>query len=180
MDMRTLVAVMLGLLLCFSSCKEKEEEPRYSGEILLSSEILQSGQDYIFYGYSFQTGRISTYSLTSSVLPDLAVNHLELHDSINVDLLSSNDEDAFYKNGTFATAEEAEAYFNNYTEVIATNFQPIAYNIKNNQVWTVHTLSKHFAKIWIKDITVRTGSQSDYAELRIRYQYQPDGSRIFD
>lgn len=169
----------LVVVLCFS-CKEKDEGPRYSGEILLSSEILQSGQDYIFYGFSFETGKISTYSLTSSVMPDLALIHVELEDSVNVDLMSSNEQDAFYKNGIFSTAGEAEAYFNNYTEVIATSFQPIAYYIKKNQVWTVQTDSKRFAKIWIKDISVLTGSQSDYAEVRMQFQYQPDGSRTFE
>lgn len=175
------IIVLLALIgtVCVS-CKEKEEDPQYSREIVLSSERLQSSTGWDFYGFSFETGKISVYTITSSVFPDLHVEDVELEDSVNIDLRSSNDQDAFYKNGTFSTVAEAEAYFNNYIEVTATTFQPIAYNVKKNQVWTVQTISKRFAKIWIKEITVMQGGQSNYADVKIQYQYQPDGSRIFD
>jgi hypothetical protein len=172
--------LILTITVIAIACKKKEEEPEYSGEIILSSEILQSGQDYVFYGFSFESGKISTYSLTSSELPDLAAIHVELVDSVNIDLLGSDDQEAFYKNGIFPGPAEAEAYFNSYSEVIATTFQPIAYYIKENQVWTVQTAKNHFAKIWIKEISVKQTGQEHYAELRIQYQYQPDGSRVFD
>jgi hypothetical protein len=172
--------LLSAIVLIAISCDKKEEEPEYSGEIILSSEILQSGQSYVFYGFSFESGKISTYSLTSSVLPDLAAVHVELVDSVNIDLLGSDDQEAFYKNGIFPGSTEAEAYFNSYSEVIATSFQPIAYYIRENQVWTVQTDKNHFAKIWIKEISVKQTGQEKYADIRIQYQYQPDGSRIFD
>jgi len=178
--MKKISVLIVGFVVICFSCKKEDKDPQYSGEIVLSSEILQSGQNYFFYGFSFETGEILTYGLTSSTLPDLAVNHVELEDSVNIDLLSSNDQDAFYMNNTFSSSSEAEAFFNNYGEVIETGFQPIAYNIKENQVWTVQTIGSRFAKIWIKEISVKTGSQSDYADVRIQYQYQPDGSRTFD
>jgi hypothetical protein len=175
------IIVLLALIgaICVS-CKENEEEPQYSGEIILSSERLQSGTGWDFYGFSFETGRISVFTITSSVFPDLAVEDVELIDSVNIDLRSSNDVDAFYMNGTFSSAAEAETYYNNYNEVTATQFVPIAYNIKKNQVWTVQTLSKRFAKIWIKEITVEMGGQSEYAKVTFNYHYQPDGTRIFN
>jgi hypothetical protein len=178
--MRKTGILLACIVLACLSCKKKEEEPKYSGEILLSSELLQSGQDYVFYGFSFEAGKISTYSITSSLMPDLAAIHVILGENITVDLSSSNDVDAFYKNGIFSTPEEAEAYFNNYTEVITHEFQPLAQNIKENQVWTVQTAGKRFAKIWIMEITYQSGSLSDFATVRIRYHYQPDGSRTFN
>ncbi|MFC2115451.1 hypothetical protein ACFLTU_03200 [Bacteroidota bacterium] len=178
--MRKIGILLAVLVLVCSSCAKKEEVPQYKGEIILSSELLLSGQSYVFYGFSFQTGQISTYSLTSSVKPDLAIINVELEDSVNLDMTGSDDQEAFSENGIFSTAGLAEIFFNNYTEVPSLDFQPIAHNIKTNQIWTIQTASKHFAKIWIREITVLPGTVSDYADIRIQYQYQPDGSRIFD
>ena len=178
--MRKIGVLFAVMVLVWVSCDKKDVEPQYSGEIILSSELLQSGQNYVFYGFLFETGKISTYSLTSSTKPDLAAIHLIFADNISVELTSSNDQDAFYNNVNFSTAEEAEVYFNNYNEVNAGNFQPIAHDIEENQIWTVQTSSRHFAKIWIKEITLKKGSLSDFIDIRMQYQYQPDGSRIFD
>jgi len=177
--MRKISVLIAGLVVICFSCKKKDEDPQYSGEIVLSSEILQSGQSYVFYGFSFETGEISTYSLADAP-PDLAAIHVILGENMTVDLSSSDDENAFYKNSNFSTSSEAEVYFTNYGEVLATDFQPLAQSIKENQVWTVQTAKKNFAKIWIKEITVQTGSTSDFADIRIQYQYQSDGSRTFD
>jgi hypothetical protein len=177
--MRKAWVLLAIIVLAFNGCKKTEKEPQYSGEIVLSSELLQSGQDYIFYGFSFTTGEISTYSITSSVHPDLSAIHVIMGENISVDLQGSNDVAAFYPNGTFGSATEAEDYFNNYTEVVAEDFQPLAHSIQENQVWTVQTASNHFAKIWIEDISYKTGPLSEYADVRIRYQYQPDGSGTF-
>ena len=177
--MRKISVLMAGLVVICFSCKKEDKDPQYSGEIVLSSEILQSGQNYVFYGFSFETGEISTYSLTDAP-PDLAAIHVILGENMTVDLSSSDDQDAFHKNSNFSTSTEAEVYFTNYGEVLATDFQPLAHSIKENQVWTVQTAKNNFAKIWIREITVKTGSTSDFAEIRIQYQYQPDGSRTFD
>ncbi len=173
------IALVVIALFC-SSCDKKTEEPQFSGEINLSSELLQSGQSYVFYGFSFEIGAISLYSLTSSTLPDLAAIHVIFGDTVTVDLNSSNETDAFYKNSTFQNATEAEAYYNNYTEVITSDFQPLAHSVKPNQIWTIQTGNKRYAKIWIKEITHMKGSISDFVDLRIQYEYQPDGSRTFD
>jgi hypothetical protein len=178
--MRNIIILVLVIMLVCSSCNEKEDEPRYSGQIVLSTETQLSGQSYVFYGFSFSTGKVSTYSYPGSAVPDLALQAVELIDSVNIDMLCSNDEDAFYKNGIFPSPGDAETYFRNYNEVIATQFQAIAYGIRENQVWTVQTASKRFAKIWIKDIEVIMQGQTSYANVTIEYEYQPDGSRIFD
>ena len=173
------ISVVFAVLIwvCFSC--EKKEDPKYSGEIILSSELLQSGQSYSYYGFTFEDGQIKVYPPNSSVQPDLAAIHIIFNQDISVTLQSSNQIDAFYKNGEFQSAGEAETFFNGYTEVTANNFQSQGDNIKINQVWTVQTASDKFAKIWIKDIQVKTGPLSDYVELTIKYQYQPDGTRTF-
>lgn len=147
-----------------------------SGEFMLSSELLQSGQTYFYYGFTFKYGQIFIFP-NDSVQLDLAATYNNFNQDIT--LQSSNQVDAFHKNGTFLNAADAEAYFNNYYEVTAEGFQPWADNIEVNQVWTVQTNAKKFAKIWIKDSQIKTGTISDYVELTIKYQYQPDGSKIF-
>lgn len=173
--MRKIVFLIAGMLLI--SCQKNNEEPKYSGEIVLSSELLQSGQSYAYYGFTFADGKISIYPPGSSNQPDLAVVYNDFNQEII--LQSSNQIDAFYKNGDFQSEAEAEAYFEAYLEVTAEDFLPQAENVKPQQVWTVHTASGKYAKIWVREITIQAGSLTDFANVRIRYQYQPDGSRSF-
>ena len=176
--MRKISVLLVGLVLLGVSCKKEEETPQYSGEIQLSSEILQSDEPH-FYGFSFKTGKISLYAY-SDAPPDLAAIHLGSGDNLMVDMSGSDDMEAFHKNGNFTSSAEAESYFNNYNEVLTQEFVPLAQSLKVNQVWTVQTANKHFAKIWIREITTQTSSQSDYAIIRMQYEFQPDGSRTFD
>lgn len=173
--MRKIVFFIVGILLI--SCQKNNEEPKYSGEIVLSSELLQSGQSYAYYGFTFADGKISVYPPGSSNQPDLAVVYNDFNQEII--LQSSNQIDAFYKNGDFQSEAEAEAYFEAYLEVTAEDFLSQAENVRPQQVWTVQTASGKFAKIWIREITIQVGSLTDFANVRIRYQYQPDGSRSF-
>ena len=174
--MRKISAVFVILIgICFSC--EKKEDPKYSGEIILSSELLQSGQYYSYYGFTFEDGSIKVYAPSSGTQPDLAVVYNDFDQTVI--LQSSNQIDAFHKNGSFQSAAEAEAYFNSYTEVTAQGFQPQAENIEADQVWTIKTAADKYAKIWIRDIQVKTGALSDYVELTIKYQYQPDGTTTF-
>ena len=174
--MRKISAVLVILTgICFSC--EKKEDPQYRGEILLSSELLQSGQSYSYYGFTFEDGKITVYPPNSSVQPDLAAIYNDFNQDVT--LQSSNQIDAFHKNGSFQNAADAEAYFNSYSEVTAQGFQPQAENVEVNQVWTIRTASDKYAKLWIKDIQLKTGVLSDYVELTIKYQYQPDGTKIF-
>ena len=169
------------MLLVAASCSKQDVIPEYSGEFELSSERLGAGNDWVFYGFDFESGQLSTYSLTGSALPDLSSNHIILNEELkSVYLESSEDQDAFSKYGTYGSKEEAETNFTGYKEVTSTDFIPLAQEIQVNQIWTVQTKSKKFAKIWIKDISYNTGAQSLYAVVKIQYTYQPDGSKSFD
>ena len=174
--MRKISAVLVILIGICYSC-EKKEDPKYSGEILLSSELLQSDPSWSYYGFTFEDGQIKLYAAASSVRPDLSITYNDFN--LEVSLESSDLEDAFYKNGDFANAGAAETYFNSYGEVTAMDYQPLALEVEVNQIWTVQTASKKFAKIWIKDIQLKTGTHSDFVELTIKYQYQPDGTKTF-
>jgi hypothetical protein len=163
--------------ICFSC--EKKEDPQYSGEILLTSEKLQSGQVYSYYGFTFDDGKISIYSAGANVTADLYVISFEFNQVVEITLQSSNQIDAFHNEGNFQSAAEAESFYNSYTEVTVDYFLPQALGVDVNQVWTVQTTSDTFAKIWIKDIQQKTGALGDFVELTIQYRYQPDGSKIF-
>jgi hypothetical protein len=174
--MRKISAVLVILIgVCFSC--EKKETQKYAGEIILSSELLASDPSWSFYGFTFEDGQIKLYPAATSVRPDLSVTYNDFNQEIALE--SSELEDAFYKNGDFPSSAAAENFFNTYGEVTALDFQPLALQVEVNQVWTVQTASKKFAKIWIKDSQVKTGTNSDYVELTIRYQYQPDGTKTF-
>jgi hypothetical protein len=178
---RKLLPVLTALLIGSMACQKEDPDPQYSGEIELSSERLSSGNDWVFYGFDFESGQISTYSLTGSSLPDLSCNHIILNDELkSVYLESSEDQEAFSKYGTYSTSEEAMISFNAYKEVTTNDFIPLAQEIQENQIWTVQTRNNTFAKIWIRDIRILSGAQSLYAAVKIQYSYQPDGSRSFD
>ena len=168
-----LLAILVGITY---SC-EKKEDPKFSGEIILSSEKLQSDQLYSYYGFTFEDGKISLYSAGTSIRADLYVIFNDFNQQVA--LQSSNQIDAFHKNGDFQSAAEAESFFNGYAEVTANDFQPQALDIAENQVWTVKTKAGKFAKIWIRDIQQKVGTLDDFVELTIKYQYQPDGSKTF-
>lgn len=174
--MRKISAVLVILTgICFAC--EKKEEPKYSGEFILSSELVADDPSWSFYGFTFEDGQIKLYPAASSVRPDLSVTYNNFNQEISLE--SSDLDEAFHKNGNFANAGAAESFFNSYLEVTANNFEALANMVEVNQVWTVQTASKKFAKIWIKNIEINTGTNGDYVKLIIRYQYQPDGTKTF-
>jgi len=174
--MRKISAVLLILIGICYSC-EKKEDPKYSGEILLSSELVADDPSWSFYGFTFEDGQIKLYPAASSTRPDLSVTYNNFNQTVGLE--SSDLDEAFYKNGDFASAGAAEDFFNGYLEVTTSSFEALADPVEVNQVWTVQTASKKFAKIWIKNSQFNTGTQNDYVELTIRYQYQPDGTKTF-
>ncbi len=177
--MRKISAVLVILTgICFAC--EKKEDPKYSGEIILSSELMLSDQLHSYYGFNFEDGTdIHLFAAQQYSTRSVAI-HIIFQQNVGVTLQSSNQDDAFHKNGDFATAADAETFFNSYSEVTAQGFQGLADNVEVNQVWTIKTAANKYAKIWIKDIQLKTGGAlSDYVELTIRYQYQPDGTKTF-
>ena len=85
--MRKIGAVLVILIGICYSC-EKKEDPKYSGEIILSSELLLSGQYYSYYGFTFEDGTIKVYEPSSGTQPDLAAEHLIFNQDTSVTLKS--------------------------------------------------------------------------------------------
>lgn len=185
---------MKRLLLCFTvllsglnACENNNEEIKYEGETVLTSEKTLSGNQYIVYGFSFSQGENIPYTITGGTLPDIVVSNEEkmINDTVLVvsgaTLNSPKNMEAFYLNGAFNNADKAREYFDHYREVVETSFQPLAQDVQLHQVWTMQTYDNKYAKFLILDIAIKTDSPiDDYVEVTIEYKYQPDGSNVFD
>jgi hypothetical protein len=165
------------------SCNKSEETVKYEGEAIISSEIIEESVNmYIVYGFSFEKGENIPYYLTSNSPPDIIVTKLEnlQGDSITGAILNSpNNYEAFYLDLEASSYSDARAWFENYNEVTATNFVPMADSVKLFQVWTMQTTAGKFAKLLIKKIDIIPGTPMNYVEVTVDYEYQPDGTRIF-
>jgi uncharacterized lipoprotein YehR (DUF1307 family) len=168
--------------MALASCDDKEETIKYEGTIVLSSEKTQQGDIYIVYGYSFEKGKNVPFTLVGGSKPDIIVSNLtDVMNNITGAVLNSPDnEEAFYLNTTGTTYNEAKDWFDNYSEVTATNFKAISDSIELYQVWTLQTAAGKFAKLLIREINTVTGiSSEDYVDITVDFEYQPDGTRIF-
>ena len=180
------ILILLPILFTGGSCDNEEETVKYEGETVISSEIIQKDVNmYIVYGFSFEKGENIPYYLTSSSPPDIIVTKLAdfLNDSITGAVLNSpENEEAFYLNRTDRSYSEAKEWFDNYSEVTATDFIPLADSVELYQIWTIQTSAGKFAKLLIKKIEIirnNPSSVQDYVDITIDYEYQPDGSRTF-
>jgi len=175
------IVILISVL--FLSCKKDEDENKNRGEILLTSEFTQVGDNYLVVGFSFDEGKNIPFSITSGTLPDIVVsNETDVQGNVTGAFLNSpSNLEAFHLNQSFYTLTEAQVWFDHYNEVVATDFKPLAESIIHYQVWTIQTSDKKYAKLLIKDIQIMRDSPiSDYVEIIAEYQYQPDGSKIFD
>ncbi len=183
--MRNIWLYVILLLFGVIGCEKDDGEVKNKGEVVLTSEKTLTGDLYIVYGYSFSQGKNIPYSITGGTRPDIVVsNEYDIIDTVEfitgATLFSPKNDEAFLLNETFYGAEEAKEYFDNYQEIVGTSFQPMAQNIKVNQVWTIQTYDKRYAKFLIIDIKIKTDSPiDDYVEITIEYVYQPDGSKTF-
>ena len=49
-----------------------------------------------------------------------------------------------------------------------------------NQVWIIKTLDGNYGKILIKNVETYLNLTTPYAAVTFKWEYQPDGTRIFD
>ena len=167
------------LVLLFTACK-KEDENKYYGITVFSSELILVGEYYTGYGFSFEQEKRITCTDINCSAADVVAVHLILQEDIEeVFLQSPENEDAFYLNGSFDTETEAIDFYDSYTEVGELEFVSDADDLQAHQVWTLQTRGKKFAKIRIMKVNLITEGSYPYAEVEVEYHYQPDGSRTF-
>ena len=172
----------MPILIAGGSCDNEEDKVKYKGEAIFSSEKIQNGDIYIVYGFSFEKGENIPFTLTSGSPPDIIVSNLtDVQNNITGAVLNSPDnEEAFSLNRIDDNYAEAKEWFDSYSEVTVTDFNPLVDSVELYQVWTIQTAAGKFAKILIKDIEIITNSSvQDYIEITVDYEYQPDGTRIF-
>ncbi len=169
---------MLGFI---GACEEGEKSNKNTGEVILTSERILT-DTYRSVGFSFKEGKNVPFPVIGGMVPDIVVtNETDIEGNLTgANFTCPNNLLAFHLEGSFSSLAEALARFNKYNEVTAENFTALANPVIHFQVWTIQTVDQKYAKLVIKDIQIKTDSPvSDYIEVTVEYQYQPDGTRIF-
>lgn len=179
--MKRICCYILSSFTLFVSCDRSDEKPEYEGEVVLTSEKVKQGDVYNALGFSFEKGENIPYPFTTDGIPDVVVTHFfDLNLNLVVTFTSPNNQEAFYLNQAFSDAGEAKSWYENYLDVTATGFIALADSITVNQIWTVQTISKKYAKLLIEDIKLMNDSPvAEYVEVKVSYKYQQDGTRNF-
>jgi len=158
------------------SCKKEATIPT-SGEITLSSQQVVDGPAYATFGLSFPAGAVHKYPEQQV---DVLVLALKPLDDITAVFFTAPD----YYTGTFNNTSynqdlaAAETQFNNYSEVTATDFQPLSDTLKIGQIITYKSAANKYAKILIQSINI-VKINPPYAEVKISWVYQPNGTSKF-
>ena len=176
--MKRLILILLGLVVLLAAC-EKEEEVRYSGIVVFSSE--PGGQYFTNgYGFSFEEGKNIVCQNLSCKQADIVAVHLILQTEIEaVFLQSPENNDAFFLNESFDTEAEAVSYYNDYTEVAALDFAFATSELQVHQVWTFQSTEMKYAKFRIIEISIYNDATYPFAEVTVEYKYQPGGIMTF-
>jgi hypothetical protein len=163
------------------ACESGENGIKNSGEVILTSERILT-DTYRSVGFSFKEGKNVPFPAVGGVVPDIVVtNETDLEGNITGAIFTSpNNLLAFHMEGSFNSFTEALNRYNEYKEVTAEDFTALANPVIQYQLWTMRTAEQKFAKLVVKDIRIKTDSPvSDYIEVTIEYQYQPDGTAVF-
>lgn len=179
--MKNKLIYIVFLFLLFS-CSKDDSKPSTSGEITLTSQIIGDETSYHVEGFSFETAKLVSYSLTSSTVPDILIekNINTQGEVIGGNLTSPKNETAFYKAGEFNSLTEAETYFNELISFTASAFTPTVENIKPFQVFIFQSRGNKYAKILIKSVEILEGTPTKNAKVTIQWAYQPNGEKAFE
>jgi hypothetical protein len=176
--MKRLIIIMVGILILITGC-EKEEGVKYSGIAVFTSEprgeYFTSG-----YGFSFEDGKNIICSDLNCTQADIVAIHLILQTEIEeVFLQSPINQDAFSFLGSFGTEAEAIAFYDDYNEVTTTDFVFTTGDLQANQVWAVQTIDMKYAKFRVIEIIIYAEASYPYAEVKVEYEFQPGGTKLF-
>lgn len=171
------IFTFLGLI----ACSKTDTKVKTSGTTVISSEILGNNGAYYVVGFSFAKAANVNFNITSSTVPDIVVeNNIDNHGTvIGANLSSPKNDAAFNLAGTFNNSTDAEVYFSGLKDFSNTVFSAKVDSIVANQVYLFKSLSNTYTKFWIQDLTVKQNGASQYAEITVKWVYQPDGSMTF-
>lgn len=179
---KPIVNTLTVLLIFITACEEKDKPLSPDGMIKLSSEFLGSTIYYVN-GFSFEEEEfVPTVNSGGKVADIIPENILMVNGDVSGVLFSSGggNNTGFYKNFEGESLEEAEAFFDNYTEVSAPQYSELTDTLSVGQVYTLKNYKENFVKILIRELQKRSGTYSDFYEVSIEYYIQRDGSEIFE
>jgi hypothetical protein len=170
---RSLFYILLVLLFLPGSCK-KNEAPETSG-ITTIDNVRTLGQTYYVYGFLFSEAK--KVSTLDNPPPDITVDS----DGTNLLLMANNLKNSFYKSGEFNDASSAATAFDDLTSatIQPSEWEGLAYPLKENQVWIYRSGTDHYAKLRIISLIAEIRNGKDYAECTFEWEYQPDGTLTF-
>jgi hypothetical protein len=172
--MRRIIFYILPLLLILGVSCSKSETPDTSGIVTINN-TRTLGQTYYVYGFLFSEASI--VSTLDNPPPDITVDS----DGTNLLLMADNLKDSFFKWGEYNDETTASDAFDNLTSatIQSSDWEGLAYPIKENQVWIYRSGTEHYAKIRIISLISEVRNEKDYAECTFEWEYQPDGSLTF-
>jgi len=169
------------LLFAFSGC-EKEKIPDNSGEATLTSDRFLEGSTYSIWGFSFDQREVIKYNPAGEgIIPDFFILPITGTGGQPTGALldSPNQNKSFSLTAEFNDSSLALQYFNDYKNIIDSNYVSLANPLEKNQVWTFRTTANKFGKILIIEVKAYVKDSENYAETTFLWEYQPDGSMDF-
>ena len=181
---KNLLFIGLLLILIIISCSKKEENiaKKTSGEATINS-ILYGYGPYYTIGFSFSEGSLVKYPDVTEVEADITILPIESLDGTvtGAYLESPGIKESFSLTAEYSSSESALNFYNNYKQIIDSVFYELAMPLEENQIWTFLTRYNKYAKLMILRVSIiRDQNNSSYVETTFKWQYQPDGSKLFD
>jgi hypothetical protein len=172
------LSIIIFLTLITFSCKKETSIPT-SGTTTISTELF--GTDvYYTYGFSFAKAAKVKFPGQSADFAAVAIFGGE-NNALTGALFNIPDySNGFNKTAEFDNLADAEAYFNAYKNVTATQFILETGALQPGEVYTFKTRSDTYAKLLILAVSLDTSEVNNhFAEIEFRWQYQPDGTTTF-
>jgi len=173
--------LMLAFALLAVGCNKENGDIPTSGEATLSSKLYfnEKTQGYYTKGFSFSKGRVVNYERFVTQA-DLVVRPLENTSIIGAYMESPDNDQAFKLKGEFDNAQDAGDFFNELKLINENVFIIWANPLNENEVYAIQTTDQKYAKIWITKIELFNGPEEGYVEVTFQWQFQPDGTRVFE
>jgi len=179
--MKKLSIVLFIIPVFLAGCDKENGMIPTSGEATLDSRLYfnEKTQNYYTKGFSFAKGKVVNYERFVSAA-DILVRPLEDTEIVGVYMESPDNDEAFKRMEQFDLAEDAAAFFNNLKLITVTLFDYWANPIGENEIYAFQTIDQKYAKIWIKTIEIFNDLPDSYVQVTFQWEYQPDGTKVFD